>query len=72
VKFEPKNTSPLSIDARRRASIRALRLAAERAGLRITEYLEKVGLTREEFLAGKRPDNYGQERQGLRGIRKAP
>lgn len=54
--------SPFSHGARRAANVRGLKLAARRSGLRIDEYLASVGMTRDEFLDGKRPANYGSEK----------
>ena len=57
---------PASRIGRIMANNRALKLAAERAGLRVSEYLASVGLTRDEFVKeGKRPANYGAEKKAV-------
>jgi hypothetical protein len=50
-----------SVAGRRMASHRALKLAAQRHGLRKAEYLAKVGMSEEDFLSGKRPAGYEAE-----------
>lgn len=50
-------------EGRKWANIRALKLAAEHAGLKISEYLDSVKMTREQFLAGDRPPGYADRKK---------